>query len=139
QIATLSGANTAWCPVLAATHAGQGPDRGPRLSGDLRNLPVLRLDIGLGEQVSVDLAEFRARYLTVRGARPVLVEDIEENELLDAANGGTSGHALISGGWLMRRRYRLTGGGGAKRHQSLQIAVPQCVAQGVKRRAQRKR
>src|SRR5271165_1322708 len=39
----------------------------------------------------------------------------------------------------MRRRYRLRGGGGAKRHQSLQIAVPQCVAQGLKRRAQRKR
>ena len=26
---------------LAATHAGQGLDRGPRLSGDLPNLPVL--------------------------------------------------------------------------------------------------
>jgi diketogulonate reductase-like aldo/keto reductase len=33
----------------------------------------------------------------------------------------------------------LTGGGGAKRHQSLQIAVPQCVVQGPKRRARRQR
>src|SRR6516164_5939008 len=57
-------------------------------SGDLRNLPVLGLDIGLGELVSVNLAEFRARYFTVRGARPVLIENIEENELLDAATGG---------------------------------------------------
>jgi len=56
-------------------------------SGDLRNLPVLGLDIGLGELVSVNLAEFRARYFTVRGARPILVENIEENKLLDAANG----------------------------------------------------
>src|SRR6516165_8392263 len=32
-----------------------------------------------------------------------------------------------------------TGGGEAKRHQSLQIAVPQCVAPGLKRRAERKR
>jgi hypothetical protein len=38
--------------------------------------------------------------------------------------------------WLMRRRCRLTGGGEAKRHQSLQITVPQCVAQGLQRRAQ---
>ena len=32
-----------------------------------------------------------------------------------------------------------TGDDEAKRHQSLQIAVPQCVAQGLKRRAERKR
>ena len=52
-------------------------------SGDLRNLPVLGLDIGLGELVSVNLGEFRAWYFTVRGARPILIENIEENELLD--------------------------------------------------------
>jgi hypothetical protein len=68
----------AWCPALAATQAGQGPDRGPRFSGDLRNFPVLRLDIGLGVQVSFDLAEFRARHFAVRDARPILVENIEE-------------------------------------------------------------
>src|SRR6266851_1891786 len=99
RIATLS-----WCGrsavsrrALAATYAGQGLDRGPGFSGDLRNLPVLGLDIGLGGEVSVDVAEFGARYFTVRGARPVLVEDIEENELLDAANRGTSGHTSIPG------------------------------------------
>src|SRR5215471_20162969 len=32
-----------------------------------------------------------------------------------------------------------TGGDEAKRHQPAQIAVPQCVAQGLKRRAERKR
>jgi hypothetical protein len=37
------------------------------------------------------------------------------------------------------RRDRLTVGAEAKRHQSLQIAVPQCIAQGQKRCAQRKR
>jgi hypothetical protein len=76
--------------ALAATHAGQRLDRGPGFSGNLRNLPVLGLDIGLGKQVYVDVAELRARYFTVRGARPVLVEDSEEGELLGAANGGTS-------------------------------------------------
>src|SRR5207248_6275933 len=64
----------------------------PGFSGDLCNLPVLGLDIGLGEQVSVDLAEFRARHFTVRGARPVLVENIEEKEFFNAAYRGTSGH-----------------------------------------------
>jgi hypothetical protein len=61
-------------------------------SRDLGNLRVFGLDIGLGEQVYFNVDEFRARYFTVRRARPVLVEDIEKNELLDAANGGTSGH-----------------------------------------------
>src|SRR5580704_5131380 len=83
--------------ALAAAHAGQCLDRGPGSSGDLGDLSVLGLDIGLGEQVSFDIAEFRARYFTVRAARPVLVEDIEENELLDAAKGGASGHASIPG------------------------------------------
>jgi hypothetical protein len=58
-------------------------------------LPVLGLDIGLSGEVSVDVAEFQAWDFTVRGAGPVLVEDIEENELLEAANGGTSGNASI--------------------------------------------
>jgi hypothetical protein len=35
--------------------------------------------------------------------------------------------------------YPLTGGGEAKRHQALQIAVPQCVAQGLKPCTQGKR
>src|SRR5205807_6011103 len=78
--------------ALAATHAGQRFDRAPGFSGDLCDLPVLGLDIGLGEQVSVDLAEFRARHFTVRGARPVLVENIEEKEFFNAAYRGTSGH-----------------------------------------------
>src|ERR1700730_7097781 len=83
--------------MSAATHAGQGLDRGAGFSGDLGNLAVLGFEKSLGKQVSVDLGEFRARYFTVRGARPVLVEDIEENELLNAANGGTSGHMSILG------------------------------------------
>src|SRR5215471_3550432 len=83
--------------ALAATHARQRLDRGPGFSGDLRNFPVLGLDIGLGVHVSVDLAEFRARYFAVGGARPILVKNIEENELLDAANSGTSGHVSILG------------------------------------------
>src|ERR1700757_3527393 len=83
--------------ALAATHAGQGLNRDPRFSGDLGNLPVLGLDIGLGEQIPVDVVEFRARYLAVRGARPVLIEDIEEYDLVDAANGGTSSNSSISG------------------------------------------
>jgi hypothetical protein len=58
-------------------------------------LPVLGLDIGLGGQISVDPAEFRARYFAVRGAAPILVENIEENELLAAASVGTSAHASI--------------------------------------------
>ena len=79
-IATLSQCGCIAAPrrALAATHAGQGLDRGPGFSGDLRNLPVLGFDIGLGEQVSVNFAKFEARYFTVRGTRPVLVEDIEE-------------------------------------------------------------
>src|SRR5215469_17063679 len=94
--------------ALAATYAGQRLDRGPGFSGDLRNLPVLSLDIGLRVHVSVDLAEFRARYFAVGGACPILVENIEENELCDAANTGTSGHASVPGCWLMCRRHRLT-------------------------------
>jgi hypothetical protein len=58
-------------------------------------LSVLGLYIVLGGQISVDPAEFRARYFTVRCAAPILVKNIEENELLDVANGGTSGHASI--------------------------------------------
>jgi hypothetical protein len=58
-------------------------------------LPVEGLDIGLGWKVSVDPGEFRARYFAVRGAGPILVENIKENELLDTANGGTSGHGSI--------------------------------------------
>src|SRR5262249_62352047 len=69
--------------ALAATHAGQGFDRRAGFSGDLRDLPILVLDIGLGKQVCVDLAQRRARYFTVRGAHPVLVEDIEKDELLN--------------------------------------------------------
>jgi len=72
-----------------ATHPGQGFDWAPGLTGDLRDLPVLRLDIGLGEQISVDPAELRARYFAVRGPAPIIVENIEENELLDAASVGT--------------------------------------------------
>jgi len=41
-------------------------------------LRVFGLDIGLGEQVYFNVDEFRARYFTVRRARPVLVEDIEK-------------------------------------------------------------
>src|SRR5262249_36863130 len=125
--------------ALAATHAGQRLDRSPGVSGDLRNLPVHGLDIGLGAKVSVDAAEFRARYFAVRGAAPIFVENIEENELLDAATGGTSGHASILGMPADVPRTSTIGGSEAKRHQSLQIAVPQCIAEGLKRRAQRKR
>jgi hypothetical protein len=125
--------------ALAATARGSGLDRGPRFSGDLRNLPVLRLDIGLGVQVSVNLAEFRTRYFAVGGARPILVENIEENELLGAATDGTSAHASIPGMLVDAPQTSATGGDEAKRHQSLQIAVPQRVAQGLKRCAERKR
>src|SRR5262249_5876034 len=83
--------------ALAAPGAGQRLDRSPGFSGDLRNLPVQRLDIGLGAKVSVDAAEFRARHFSVRGAAPILVENIEENEALDAATGGTFAHASIPG------------------------------------------
>jgi hypothetical protein len=93
----MSGGSAALRRALAATHAGQGFDWASRLSGNLRNLPVLGLDIGPGRQISIDPAEFRARYFAVRGAAPILVENVEENELLDVANGGTSGHASILG------------------------------------------
>src|SRR6516162_1565874 len=83
--------------ALAAPRAGQRLDRSPGFSGDLRNLPIQGLDIGLCGQISVDAAEFRARYFAVRGARPVLVENIEENELLAAAKVRTSAHASIPG------------------------------------------
>ena len=39
----------------------------------------------------------------------------------------------------MRPQTWTIGGGEAKRHQSLEIAVPQCIAEGLNRRAQRKR
>src|SRR6516164_4112597 len=94
--------------ALAARRAGHGFDRRPGSSGDLRNLPIKGLDIGLCP------AEFRARYLAVRGAATILVENVEENELLDTATGGTSAHLSIP----------TIGGGEAKRHQSLQIAAP---------------
>ena len=58
------------------------------------------------------------------------------NELLDTANRGTSGHTSIPGMLIEAPHISTTGGGETKRHQSLQIAVPQCVAQGLKRRAQ---
>src|SRR5689334_14878018 len=93
----------------AATYPGHGLDLRPGFAGDLGNLPVEGLDIGPGGKVSVDPAEFRARYFAVRGAAPVLVENIEEDELLDAANGGTSGHVSISGCWLRCRGHRQTG------------------------------
>src|SRR6266446_1356353 len=96
--------------MLAATHAGQGLDRGAGFSGDLGNLPVLGFEKSLGKQVSVDIGELRARYFTVRGARPVLVEDIEENELLNATNGGTSGHMSILGMPIDMPRRSLVGG-----------------------------
>src|SRR6516165_53320 len=83
--------------ALPATHSGEGLDGGRGTSGDLGGLQLLGLDEGLGEQVCVDVDEFRARYFTVRGARPVLIEHIEENEVLDAANGGTSGHGQSPG------------------------------------------
>src|SRR6266481_686204 len=83
--------------MLAATHAGQGLDRGAGFSGDLGNLPVLGFEKSLGKQVFVEIGELRARYFAVRGARPVLVEDIEEYELLNSANGRTSGHMSILG------------------------------------------
>src|SRR5262249_39906287 len=41
---------------------------------------------------------------------PVLIEDIEENELLGAAKGGTSAHGQSPECWLMRRGHRLPGG-----------------------------
>jgi hypothetical protein len=122
---------------LAATHAGQGLDRGSGFSRDLGNLRVFGLDIGLGEQVYFNVDEFRSRYFTVRRARPVLVEGIEKNEL------PRRGERWNVWTWsilrMLCRRHRLTVGGEAKRHQSLQIAVPQCIAQGQKRCAQRKR
>jgi hypothetical protein len=77
-------------------------------------LPVLGLDIGLGGQISIDPTEFRARYFAIRGAAPVLVESIEENELLDAASGGTSTRASIPG-MLIDAENRLTDSGEAKR------------------------
>jgi len=67
------------------------------------------------------------------------VENIEENELLDAASVGTSAHASIPGVLVDAPQTSTIGGGEAKRHQSLQIAVPQCIAEGMKRRAQRNR
>src|SRR5262249_23024880 len=81
--------------ALAAPHARQGFDRAPGLTGDFRDLPVLGLNIGLGGEISVDPAEFRAPYFSVRGAPPLLLENIEENELLNATKGGASGHASI--------------------------------------------
>src|SRR6266446_4588656 len=96
--------------MLAATHAAQGLDRGAGFSGDLGNLPILGFEKSLGKQVSVNIGEFRARDLTVRGARPVLVENIEENELLNAANGGTSGHMSILGMLIDMPRRSLIGG-----------------------------
>src|SRR6266478_225058 len=96
--------------MLAATHAGQGLDRGAGFSGDLANLPILGFEKSLGKQVSVNIGELRARYFTVGGARPVLVEDIEENELLHAANGGTSGHMSILGMLIHMPRRSLIGG-----------------------------
>jgi hypothetical protein len=78
-------------------------------------LPVLGLDIGLGGQISIDPTEFRAWYFAIRGAAPVLVENIEENELLDAASGGTSTRASIPGMLIDAQKNRLTDGGEAKR------------------------
>ena len=83
--------------ALPATHAGQGLDWGSGFSGDIRNLPVLGLDIHLGGHISLELAEFRTRYFAVRGTTSILVENIEENELLDVANVGTSAN-LRKGG-----------------------------------------
>src|SRR6516225_6975057 len=51
----------------------------------------------------------------------------------------TSTHASIPGMLVVRPQTSTIGGGEAKRHQSVQIAVPQCIAEGLKRRAQRKR
>src|SRR6516165_7104308 len=135
----MSGGSAAPRPALAATRAGHGFDRAPGLTGDLRNLPVLGLDIGLGGHIALEPAEFRARYFAVRGAAPILVENIEENELLDAASVGTSAHASIPVVLVDAPQTSTIGGGEAKRHQSLQIAVPQCIAEGMKRRAQRNR
>ena len=67
----------------------RGSSTGSGLSGDLRNLPVLGLDIGLGVQVSVDLAEFRARYFAVGGAPPHLVETLK------SMNGRTAEHLAM--------------------------------------------
>jgi len=79
-------------------------------------LPVEGLNIALGRKVSVDSAEFRTRYLAVRGTAPILVENIEENELLDAANGGASGHGSILGRLVEVPRTSTNRRGEAKQH-----------------------
>jgi hypothetical protein len=87
-------------------------------------LPVLGLDIGLGKQVCVDFAELRTRYFTVRGARPILVEDIEENELLDTANSGTVWPCVNLRILVDVPRISTNRRGPSKTAPSLQIAVP---------------